>query len=147
VPRWWREGHLAEVDAEQAEGEKGEGVACFFQARKGIFFRLGEMLEEAGDLGQTKLARMAFAVEEDEVTGAVGEALARLGPAEMGQGGPWRSWSSRRGGWGATPGTENPQTPRSWEGLLQRGRSIDDQCTGEQRRGPRKNGKKCREEP
>jgi len=87
VPRWWREGQFAEVDAEQAEAEKGEGVACFFQATKGIFFRLGEMLEEAGDLGETKLARVAFAVEEDEVTGAVGEALARLGPAEVGEGG------------------------------------------------------------
>ena len=55
------------------------------------------MIEEAGDLWEARLARMAFAVEEDEVADAGSEALARLGPAEVGQGGLARLVGGARG--------------------------------------------------
>ena len=70
---------FAEVDAQDVWVEKGGGVAGFFQGPKGVFVRLCEVIEEAADVVDARLARVAIAGEDDEVTGAVGEALARLG--------------------------------------------------------------------
>ncbi len=47
----------------------------------------GQVAEELLDLGGAHVAQMTFVVEEDEATDAIGEALARLGLAEVGEGG------------------------------------------------------------
>jgi hypothetical protein len=78
-------GQIAEIDAEQALVEEGQRLAGFFETAEGVLLGLGEVFEEAGDVGEAQFAGMADAVEEDEAACPVGEAPAGLGPAEVGQ--------------------------------------------------------------
>jgi hypothetical protein len=45
------------------------------------------MFEEAGDVGESQFAGMAEAMKGDEAASPVGETLAGLGSAEVGEGG------------------------------------------------------------
>jgi hypothetical protein len=55
-------------------------------------------------------------VKEDEVADAVGEALAGLGPAEVGEGGLAKLIEEAR-----RQGMGNPRTARTWQDLLEDG--------------------------
>jgi hypothetical protein len=95
--RRFGKGEFAHIDTQEAMIEEVERLARLFEGGQRIFLGVGKMFEEAGDLGQAQLARMAFAVKEDEVMDAVGEALAGFGPAVVGEGGLTKLVEEARG--------------------------------------------------
>jgi hypothetical protein len=80
-----RKRQLARVDVHDTAVEEVEGLASLFELADGVFFGLGDEFEEPGDLRAAEVARVAFAVEEDEAEGPVGVADAGLGAVEMGE--------------------------------------------------------------
>src|SRR5262249_39528135 len=78
-------GQFAQIDPQQPLVEERQRFAGFFETAKRIFLRLGEMIEKTSHVGKAKFAWMADAMKEDEAACPVGEALAGLRPAEVGQ--------------------------------------------------------------
>jgi len=75
---------LAEVEVEDFAVEEIEGVPAGGEGPDGIWFGLGDGLEELTDLGQAQLARVTLAVEQDEAAVPVGEGGDRgLGMAKL----------------------------------------------------------------
>jgi hypothetical protein len=71
------ETELANVQEEDIAVEERESGVGLFQAGQRALFCLGDMFEEAGDVGGRQVAWVAFVVEEDEVPSPVDAAFSR----------------------------------------------------------------------
>ncbi len=65
-PRRLGEGQVADVESKDVAVEEGEGGMGLFETGEGILFGSGDVFEEAADVAGQEVARVAFAVEEDE---------------------------------------------------------------------------------
>jgi hypothetical protein len=99
--RWLGKRQLVGQEVEQVVVEKGQRLVRHFQTRQRILFRLGHVFEEAADLGEVQLTRVALAVEQHQPPRPIGVALARFGPSEPGEGQLPKTCSGNRGGWAA----------------------------------------------
>lgn len=85
-PRRLGKGPLAARPAQGRVLLEGEGLGGLCQAAPWVFFGLGEVLEEAADVGVSQVTRVSLAVAEHEPSDPVGVALAGLGWSEGGEG-------------------------------------------------------------
>ena len=74
----------AHVHAEQILIKEGQGSMSLLQAGERVFFRLGDVLQEAADVAGRKLAGVPFVVEQDQAARPIGTAVAWAGLAEAG---------------------------------------------------------------
>lgn len=75
---------FAEVEVKHLAVEEVKRLAAGGEGRHRIFFRLGDRLQELADLGYAQLARVPFAVEQDEAEAPIGQGgHARLGMAAL----------------------------------------------------------------
>jgi hypothetical protein len=74
----------AHVHAEHILIKEGQGSMSLLQAGERVFFRLGDVLQEAADVAGRKLAGVPFVVEQDQAARPIGTAVAWAGLAEAG---------------------------------------------------------------
>src|SRR4051794_35275243 len=81
-----RDGEVADIHAENLTVQELERLVRLFEGPKRILLALREVIEEADDFRRSHLTRMTLFVKENETSTPLGEALARLGSTELGQG-------------------------------------------------------------
>jgi hypothetical protein len=132
---WLGEGQFAKVQAEYVVVEEGEGGVGCFQAAQRLLFGLGDVLQEAAEVAEVAVARMAFVVEQNQAACPVGAVFSRSIVAEAclrhladeveeTRGGRSSRGGKRRGGHG--------MPPESGTGL------VEGECTYEQKAGQEK---------